>query len=97
MIAMAPCRILYIVKPPDTLSQCAWCGAWQTTAGWLGGGPLVHTLHLEGEQAGEYHVSHAICPSCYRLVMAEYHASRSAVRAGMGPWCRSSSVPPWPW
>ena len=67
-------RLLYIVKGADTLTQCAWCNAWQTTAGWVGGGPLVRTLHLEGEQAGDYHVSHGICESCYYLVMSEYSA-----------------------
>lgn len=66
-----PHRVAFVVKGADVLTQCAYCGAWQTTAGWMGGGPLVHTRHLAGEL---YRVSHGICPACSSRVIAEYQA-----------------------
>ncbi len=67
-------EVRYHVKGDDVLTQCAYCGAWQTTAGYVGKGPLVYERRLEGEQAGAYRVSHGVCPTCYEKVIGEYKA-----------------------
>ncbi len=82
---VGPHRTAFVVKGGDMLTQCAYCGAWKTTAGYMGGGPLVHERHLEGEQAGDYRVSHGVCPGCFQTVMSEYHAC-SAERRRSERW-----------
>ncbi len=51
----------------DILTQCSWCGAIKTSAGYIVQGALKMKL-------GPYRVSHGVCPKCYRRVMSNYRA-----------------------
>jgi hypothetical protein len=77
----------YVIKGDNIVTQCCYCGAWQTTSGYVGGHSPLHTnqgytnrvpltkkLHVDGQQAGEYLVSHGVCPCCYELVIMDYRA-----------------------